>query len=234
MIKKFRCFIFIIALLCISGCDEEDPPNKRVLNVPYYSQVHYTYCAAACIQMWAHYDGCYYSQESIANFIGTWPCGTPPYDVVEGVRFFTFSWGYLAYKYDSVPGAQGDLMGACIEGIEDGTPSMMPFYNGSHSVLVTGFEWHYENNRPIAELMYFNDPDPWVGEPDAQSADDIKDFYFTPHANLYYVILGDEFYYNNGIEGHDDFVLRLGTYYGGPSIYDPKGLLDDLNIDPES
>jgi hypothetical protein len=45
-------------------------------------------------------------------------------------------------------------------------------------------------------------------------------------------LLGYDWYVNNGITGHDNFVLRRGTYYGGPSIYDPKGLLDEGN-EPE-
>ena len=124
-------------------------------------------------------------------------------------------------------------MGACITGIENGAPAIMPFYEASHAVLVTGFEWYVENGRPIAEVMYYNDPDPEIGEPTVESANVVKNIYFTPHAGLYYVILGDEFFYHEGVTGHDTFVIRSGTYYGGPSVYDPKGLLD-INIVPEN
>ena len=74
MIKKLCCLFIIIAFMSMTGCDDGDPPFKRVLNVPYHSQVYHTYCAAACIQMWAQYDtDICYSQETIANFIGAWP-----------------------------------------------------------------------------------------------------------------------------------------------------------------
>jgi len=61
------------------------------------------------------------------------------------------------------------------------------------------------------------------------AANILKSYYFIPADGWYYVILGDEYFYWQGIGGHDQFVFQNGTYYGGPMIYDPKGL---LNIEP--
>ena len=231
--KKSFCFIVLIFLISFTGCDGDDPPFKKVLNVPYCPQSYAYYCAAACVYMWATYDGIPCTQAQVANWTGAWPCGVPPFTVVDAIGFFTFSQGYFAWRYNYELGAQGDLMGACIEGIKDNVPSIMPFYGGSHAVLVTGFEWHEDaTDRPIGEVIYYSDPDGDYGEM-VRIVANVEDFYWTPTAGLYYVLLGWEFYIYNGITGHDNFVLRRGTYYGGPPIYDPKGLLDGSSGDPE-
>jgi len=225
-----RC-IYIIILSCLIasfGCDSgDDPPNRRVLNVPYHYQLEYNFCAAAAIQMWAHYDSYYYPQYDIASYIGALSGGVGPYDVEDGVRFYTASSGYVAYRYLYQPGSQGDLIAACIEGVKNYVPAIMPFYSGTHAILVTGFEWYEDINadRPIAEMMYYNDPDPFWGESMSITGTDL-DFYFGPAYGIYYVIIGESCFDTYGTFGHDGFVLRNGTYYGGPSIYDPKGLLE--------
>jgi len=226
MIKKaFRFFVFIV-LIVFLGCGEGDPPFKKVLNVPYCPQSYAYYCAAACVYMWALFDGIPCTQAQVVSWTGAWPCGVPPLRVVEAIGFFTLSPGYAAWKYDSEPGAQGDLMGACIEGIKDRVPAIMPFEGGSHAVLVTGFEWHEDaNGKPIGEVIYYNDPDGYVGKW-YETVSYIENNLWTETNGLYYVLLGCEWYVDPGEMGHDGFVLRRGTYYGGPPIYDPKGLLD--------
>jgi len=52
---------------------------------------------------------------------------------------------------------------------------------------------------------------------------------FSTASEVRIIFLGDEYFYIMGVGGHDEFVFRKGTYYGGPAIYDPKEL---LNIDP--
>jgi hypothetical protein len=227
MIKKCCLFLIIVSLMSVSGCDSGDPPLEKVLNVPYCPQSYAYYCAAACVHMWSLFDGYGTTQSQVVSWTGAWPCGVPPLTVVDAIGFFTNSMGHCALKYDHTPGAQGDLMGACIEGIKDRVPSIMPFYDGSHAVLVTGFEWHKDaTGRPIGEVIYYSDPDGYVGKW-FETVAFVEDHLWTPTSGLYYVLLGWVGYVYNGITGHDDFVLRLGTYYGGPSVYDPKGLLDE-------
>ena len=235
MIKKSYCFIILIALICIISCDDGDPPNEIILNVPYHSQLNYNYCAPTCIQMWAHYDtGTCYSQNDIASYIGLGATGgIDPWSVRNGVEYYTYSPGYVADFCYGSPGAQGDLISSCITGIQEYVPAIMPFYEARHAVLVIGFEWHNEGDRPIAEVMYYHDPDEYWGANMAVVASELEEYYFTPIYGIYYVIIGYRSFLYDGIDGHDNFVLRRGIYYGGPSIYDPKGLLDDLNIDPE-
>jgi len=43
------------------------------------------------------------------------------------------------------------------------------------------------------------------------------------------VIVGWPHFILDGMIGHDLFVMRGGTYYGGPSYYNPKNLNIDLN-----
>jgi hypothetical protein len=233
MIKKSFRFIVLIILIIFIGCDGDDPPLKKVLNVSYCPQSYAYYCAAACVYMWATYDGIPCTQAQVANWTGAWPCGVPPLTVVDAIGFFTFSPGYFAWRYDYEFGAQGDLMGACIDGIRDKVPAIMPFYDGSHAVLVTGFEWHEEaTGRPIGEVIYYNDPDGYIGKW-FETVGFVEDHLWTPTAGLYYVLLGGDWYIYNGITGHNNFVLNLGTYYGGPPVYDPKGLLGNLPGGPD-
>lgn len=224
MIKKSFLVIIFIVLIGFTGC-YDDPPLRKVLNVPYCPQTYDYYCGATCVYMWALFDGIPCTLSQIVSWTGAWPCGVPPLVVRDAIGFFTFSQGYCAVEYDSTPGAQGDLMGACIEGIKDRVPAIMPFYEGSHAVLVTGFEWHEDaNGKPIGEVIFYSDPDGYIGKT-FEIVANIEDFYWTPTSGLYYVLLGCGCYVNNGVIGHDDFVLREGTYYGGPTVYDPKGLL---------
>ncbi|UCH94434.1 MAG: hypothetical protein JSV88_29760 [Candidatus Aminicenantes bacterium] len=229
MIKKICCFIMIIASMCFSGCDSGDPPYKIKLNVPYHCQTEYNFCAPACIQMWAEYDtGFLYPQSEIAGYIGVGAGGIDPYSVRDGVNYYTFSQGYVAYRYLYEPGAPGDLISACIEGIKEHVPAIMPFYGASHAILVIGFEWHEDVDRPIAEVMYYHDPDEYWGSNISITGSELE-FNFTPIVGIYYVIVGDSWFDMYGTIGHDNFVIRRGTYYGGPSFYDPKGLLPDPN-----
>ena len=48
--------------------------------------------------------------------------------------------------------------------------------------------------------------------------------YFTPSYGRYWVIIAFPDFLDDGIEGHDEFVMAGGTYYGGPVYYDPKGI----------
>jgi hypothetical protein len=141
--------------------------------------------------------------------------------------------GYFAYEYDYVPGAQGDLISACVDSIKDNVPAILPINGNSHAILVTGFEWHEEpDGRPIGEVIFFNDPDGEVGQ-DYDTVVAIENFYWDSAGGFYYILMGDSCYLYNGITGHDRFVFRKGTYYGGPSFYDPKGLWDGGAPEPE-
>jgi hypothetical protein len=234
MIKKTFLFFVLIVLISFTGCDGDDPPYKKVLNVPYYFQVEYNFCAPACMQMWIKYEmGYYYNQYDIAAYIGLGSYGgIDPYSVRDGMRYYTYLMAHVAYRYCNEDGAHGDLVAVCIEAIRDGFPSIMPFYSADHAVLVTGFEWHKENGRPIAEVMYYHDPNQYYG-PNMVISGSQLEYTFTPIQCILYVIIADSWFDYIGPVRHDSFVLNLGTYYGGPPIYDPKGLLDDLPEDPE-
>lgn len=214
--------IVVTVLLVLPGCDNSELPFKKILNIPYHAQEQTNYCAVACIQMWADYQGFCPEQDDIADYLGASSGGLYPHQIVDGVHVFTSSWGFLARRQIE-PGAQGDLIAGAITGIKRGVPSIMPFEEGIHTVIVRGFEWDEVDNRPIAEVMYYNDPNPWVAET-AIMAFQLETHYFTPAQNEYYVILASQSEYEDGILGHNNFVLSGGTYYGGPTFYDPKGI----------
>ncbi len=108
----------------------------------------------------------------------------------------------------------------------------MPFY-GWHSVLIKGYKWKEveyidddgcRNTKPKAIYAQVHDPD---ALPNDILSFNVLKFAFCPAPNSYWVVLGFEDYAYEGIFGHDTFVMRRGSYYGGPSDYNPK----DLNID---
>jgi hypothetical protein len=181
------------------------------------------------MQMWIKYDmGHYYNQYDIAATIGLGSFGgIDPYSVRDGMRYYTSLFAHVAYRYCYEDGAHGDLVSACIEAIKEGFPSIMPFYNADHAVLVTGFEWHEEIYRPIAEVMYYHDPNDFWGPNMVITGAELVT-HFTPIQCIYYVIVADNWFDNIGTIGHDNFVLCNGTFYGGPPIYNPKGLTIEI------
>ena len=224
MFKK----VVLIGICCFivlsQGCFNNDLPFVRKLQIPYHSQDQNNYCAVACIQMWADYQGECPTQSQIASFLGVQPTGLYPDQIVQGVRQFTPSWGFLAQRCCTEPGAQGDLIGGIIAGIDRGFPAIMPFYEGTHTVIVRGFEWYEENYKPIATVMYYHDPDPFYGANQIVFAYELESYCFTPAQGNYYAIVASSSFVEQGIDGHNYFILSGGTYYGGPSFYDPKGI----------
>jgi hypothetical protein len=217
--------LFLINWTCTIGVV---PDKEVVLDVPYHNQECEGYCAAACIQMWAHHDGWLTFQTDIAEYIGAHPqSGAHPMEIERGVGYFTCSEGHFIQKLWDIPGAQGDLISVTISGIECGTPSIMPFY-GNHAILIRGHHWREdENNRPIAIRAYFHDPD--NGANGSISASLLK-YAFEPSPWKYWVVVANPDIESVGISGHNQFILLNGTYYGGPNKYDPKGLTDPSGI----
>ncbi len=80
----------------------------------------------------------------------------------------------------------------------------------------------------MAIKAYYHDP---TGAPNQTISALALDYAFDPAPYSYWVILGYSDYVDAGIDGHDTFVLRRGTYYGGPSNYDPKDLNPEIIID---
>ena len=182
--------------------------------------------------MWADRDGDCPDQYLIASTIGVSAGGAYPDDIIEGLNAFTFCpWPKLAIRCWTEPDAQGDLLAGAIRGIEQNYPAVVPFYDGTHAVIVRGFEWHenLETGKPVAEVMFYHDPDPWEGPDQALVANMLLDYYFTPVAGDYWIILALPSFVEDGINSHIQFIQAGGTYYGGPSIYDPKGILPPID-----
>jgi hypothetical protein len=233
MKKIFRFLFCGVLLVTFLGCPGGGISDRRILSVPHCQQIAFNYCAVACIQMWREYDNRVpnFSQQEIGAALDVKPYGLDPDVVANGVCVFTNSVAAdLKILHDYEPGAQGDLVSACIEGVRNNVPSIMPFYWGTHSVLFIGYKGLSETpeGRPLAKFVYVNDPEVSFGS-ERISFGDLKDFYFSSVDMYYYVILADLYFFGWGTIGHDQFVWSRGTYYGGPSVYDPKGLLD---LDP--
>jgi hypothetical protein len=232
--KQIYRFVYsLLLLIMLVGCPGGSPSDELILNVPHCQQTKINYCAVASILMWRQYDGLLpdLTQDQIGGLINVGELGTSPASVVAGVCVLTNSDNAeMVAIHDYLPGAQGDLVSACIEGVDNYVPSIMPFYYGFHAVVFVGYKGRTlkEDGSPLAKYVYINDPETIYAKERITFAD-LKDFYFTPVDFDYYVILGDPSFFTYGTIGHDQFVWNLGTYYGGPSVYDPKGILD---IDP--
>lgn len=225
--RKFMLGLVAMLLLINWTCDLGPVPDKKIiLAVPFFNQECMGYCAPACIQMWAHLDNRPISQNEIAQFINAHPVwGCPPTSIEYGVGEFTCSEGAYVHKSEHEPGAQGDLIAMTITGIECGTPSIMPFHE-DHAIIIRGHQWREdENGRPIAIRAYHHDPN---NIPDTSISASLLKNFFQPSPSDYWIVVAYPDYQFDGISGHNQFILLGGTYYGGPSIYDPKGLIDPM------
>ena len=230
MKRIFFLIAIVILLTCFNSCFTNEP-DRIILDIPYSAQIEPAFCGVACIQMWAHYDHpcCEVSQLDIADYVGVGAYGVLPWDILRGVSHFTSVEGFLALKDIYTPGAQGDLLGATITGIKNGQPSILPTRFGEHAIIIRGHEWHEENGRPIADEIFYHDPD---DIPDlSMPANLFLNYVFTPPTfGDYWAIIAFVSFFDAGIAAHDEFVLSNGTYYGGPLHYDPKGLVPDPPI----
>jgi hypothetical protein len=216
---------FLMNITCNVG--SEDPDKTLVLQVPFHNQLYTNYCGAACIQMWSDFDNVNASQTLIANFLGITPNGggAGPQDLVSAVGQYTASPGHLATRPWNLPGAQGDLIGSTVEGTKHSVPSIIP-YNVDHAVLAIGHKWREKaDGTPFAIDIHYHDP--YAGAYRRKSLGAFSNN-FLPSTFSYWVILGQEDFELDGTMGHDIFVLRGGTYYGGPAYYNPK----NLDLDP--
>ncbi|MCP4157981.1 MAG: hypothetical protein GY757_60295 [bacterium] len=240
MLKKTLFFLFALSLLVICNCDEVEKNIELPVPFHYQDKDHDNYCGIACIQMWSEYDwGAYIAftdQESIADALGIGDEHVAPRTLETGISEFTNSMGYLAVRRIFEDGAQGDLIAAMITGIDDRVPSIIPFMDEDHAALVKGAKWKEDiiivederRTRPLAISITVHDPR--SGKNITSTADLFRWRFMISNLN-YWTILGDEDYLDIGTNDHNTFVRRLGTYYGGPMLYDPKDLLPpDIEI----
>ena len=222
-LKKIIHIIVVVLIVFLTGCPIGDPAFKIDLPVSYFPQEYENWCGLACIQMWADFDGNIVTQGELAVYTGSGYNKVAPQQLVLGVSHFTNSEGYLAVKDGFEAGAKGDLIGATITGIKNYIPSIMPIYE-EHAILIKGYKWiEDEDDRHIGQKVFFHDPD---GRPAQSWTVGTLETAFMGCPINYWVIIGRPYFLPDGIDGHDEFVLRHGVYYGGPLVYDPKEILD--------
>ena len=215
-----KIFVLTVLLFVLISCYDGPPPKRVFLDVPYFPWLAQGYCAIACIQMWAAFDGIGVTQDEIASYIGTYP---NPFEVVNAVNVFTNSFGWLEYE-DAILNAQAqDLcISYSIACIEDHCPSIMPFEAGNHGVLTIGYKWtQTPAGFPMADYMDYHDPNPVEGGYLRLPGNTLK-VLFQPAQGYYFVIVGYRFYVDAGRIGYAAFLDAGGTYRGGPAIYYPQ------------
>jgi hypothetical protein len=225
-----RIFLTIVlALFCMNitfhcGSGASPLSLEMDLPVPFHKQIYENFCGVACVQMWADLDGIQIPLLDIAGDIGIAPNdrGASPDELLCVIGTYTHSEGYLAIKDSDEPGAQGDLISSTIEGIKYCVPSIMPFTWGEHAVLIKGYEWREKGDgTPYAIRCYYHDPN---NRPSQNISAYALGLNFSASFFRYWVLLGRPEFLINGTFGHDSFVIQGGTYYGGPSVYNPKNL----------
>ncbi|MCP4218840.1 MAG: hypothetical protein GY765_29680 [bacterium] len=236
MVKKVvmvvvACLLFVNWSMTVSCGFTPDPDQHVDLDIPYHQQECWYYCGVACIQMWAHGCNTLFSQTEIAGYLDVIPPGINPYDLADGVANFTHHEGYLGIIPSSVHGAEGDLIGATVSGIKEGIPSIMPFYS-DHAVLIKGYKWrevevkdeqgYLIGYRPVALNVHYHDPD---GMPNQKISASTLETLYEPAPFAYWAILGRSYFLEEGIVGHNEFIRRRGSYYGGPRKYEPRKYL---------
>jgi hypothetical protein len=133
---------------------------------------------------------------------------------------FTYSIGFLEMEEATSESKQDLCIAYSIACVEDHVPSIIPFNKGRHAVLAKGFDWHPED-RPIADFMRYHDPDD-PDHPNLEITGGYLKSQFTPANGMYYVITGMKLYGDWGLTGYAQFIIRNGTYYGGPVNYNPE------------
>lgn len=231
MVKQSLRFVLVFITVLMMGCFTSNPPPYDVwLSVPYHEAEEPNYCAVACIQMWAEYLSIFVTQDEIAAVFphGISSGGYLPDDVaIAASIIINRDIRVIEDCYWWNPGAQGDILAIAVQCGRLGRPSIFPFYGGIHSVLATGYDCHEEEpDIPIVDAMFYHDPDPFGGPDCVAAANDLKDYYFTMVQGFYFIIIQRDRYttLRIGQLAHDSFVLSGGNYYGGPSVYNPKGL----------
>ncbi len=231
MLKRILFILFALSLLVICNCDEVG--NNKNLSVPFHAQEAPNFCGIACIQMWSEFDfgtSPDSQQVSIANQLGVGFEKPPVQKIARGVSWYTKSEGYLAVLDAFKKGSQGDLVSAIVAGINDSVPAITTYIREDHVAIIKGAEWNDQEivvgderrTRPMAVSITVHDPD---GSENVTMGASVFKSRFVMSGWYYWAILGWEYYLDIGTEDHDTFVFRLGTYYGGPMIYDPKKIL---------
>lgn len=219
MLKNgLRLSVVMVCVLILFGCPTLKKDFK--LQIPFMYAESENYCAVACIQMWAWYDGnTFFTQDEIAQDLGA----PTSLSMTEwGVNLFTNSIGWTEIRPASNY-SQDLCITASVESYKQDCPSIMPFYGGQHGVLTTGYKYHDDQDgRPIADAMYYHDPMPGVGGAHlCLSAEVLKEGFYTPVQGYYYVIVGDRMFAASAVDAYDAFLDAGGTYYGGPTNYNP-------------
>lgn len=223
----FKMIVLIVIILPLLSCFDGPWTDIRD-GVPYRPQIQNNYCAVACVQMWAMWDGYDESlipQDLIAdnmeiNYYGN---GVIPENIEEGVGMFTDSSGYMKVEPPTNFG-QDDCIAGCIASIKDFRLAIVPFKRGTHAVLAFGYKWHYDGIRRVADIMYYHDPDNLVGPNKTVVGVKLKTEKFLPDTirASYWVVIGRFKNSTDGTSGYNVFITEGGTFYGGPTNYDPS------------
>ncbi|MCB1034778.1 MAG: C39 family peptidase [Acidobacteria bacterium] len=161
--------VVLVTLLPGGGCSI--PADRGVkIGVPYRAQEDFNYCAAACVQMWALYDG---QPEVSQQFIFDWMrnfssgCGSNLRGVEDAVANFTATADAFIDLETNGALAYENLAARQITSIDNRSP-VIAVVDNDHTVILNGGKWHAENEVNMWDYVYVHDPGDPFGEGDSR------------------------------------------------------------------
>jgi hypothetical protein len=159
----FRALAVVVAaiVLMATGCHfESSNSGDLYANVPYFSQEHYYYCAAACVQMVAWWAGEDISQDEAFAFMNGTIDGITPEELVRGAARYCYSDAYwdMGLPNDTLYFARQ------ISSVSNEVPVICITESGGHTVVLYGGSWHMtvdSNNYRIYywDEVFYHDPE---------------------------------------------------------------------------
>lgn len=219
MFKKFLLTCFIAAvILPLTQCGPDNDFDEYLPDFPFVECTNGV-SASSAIATWAIYDGYWASQDIVLSLILNADGTLNYYAMVDTIELLTDSVGWLE-QFPATDNGQNQALSGIVECLERNCCSILPLIGG-HYVPVFGAQGHWENNKPVADLISFNAYDApyqslWVNA--------LKSTYYKPINGKFIAFLGRKKDMTDGLSDYNWFIQNDGTYYGAPLNYEPSNL----------
>lgn len=141
---------------------------EKQLDVPVYMQKTYYYCSPASAQMVLAYHGYTYTQDEIAEAMGTIPeKGTYPWNIDDGIEEVTGGQVQAWNHYGIITPWHGSVYNRWVEEIDNDRPGLVSYrkfyWIGSYGHTEAGRGYKYSTDWWAFWERYYILNDPWDG-----------------------------------------------------------------------
>jgi len=218
MFKKILLICCIAGLILPQTQCAPDKDFEKYIDLPFVECTNGV-SASSAIATWALYDGMWVDQDYILSCIINADGSLNFYAIEDAIDLFTDSVGWME-QFPATDNGQNQAISGIAECVDRKCCSILPLIGG-HFVPVRGARGHWENNKPVADLIAFHAYDaPYQ----ALWANALKNTYYKPINGKFIAFLGRRLDMINGLAEYDWFVQNDGTYYGAPLNYEPSNL----------